>query len=153
MMMVKCRCVLHEFSITTSTSTTKMMMIITMATMLINKRKLCQPQNVCIVYAFCAGVCSVCAVHFLTVYFWLFSSSTTYFARTHAPAWVSKRVVSRRFRLFDSNRIILLLCVYVCFPYVPYYMDILRPDLPSYAKFACVCSTLAHASVKLNIPS
>lgn len=69
-MMAKCRCILHEFSITTSTSTTKMMMIITMATMLINKRKLCQPQNVCIVYVFAFAF--VCAVHFLTVYFWFF---------------------------------------------------------------------------------
>lgn len=67
--MVKCRCVLHEFSITTSTSTTKMMMIITMATMLINKRKLCQPQNVCIALVLvCAVLCT----------FWQFTSCLFY---------------------------------------------------------------------------
>lgn len=72
MMMVKCRCILHEFSITTSTSTTKMMMIITMATMLINKRNLCQPQNRMYCVRFCAGCVGVCCALFDSSRFFFF---------------------------------------------------------------------------------
>lgn len=128
--MAKCRCILHEFPITTSTSTTKMMMIITVVTMLINKRKLCQPQNVCTVYVF--AYVFVCAVHFLTVYFWFFFIYNLFHSHSLVDGWVSG---CKSFLLISSFQFqpnyIVAMCMFSFFAFciTRIFYD---PDLPSY---------------------